>query len=286
MHRKVRESEDAMSAQSEEKVSVIIPTYNREATVGNSIQSVLNQTWQNFEIIVVDDGSTDNTCHVVEAFADDRIRYVCLEQNEGASRARNEGIRLAESEFIAFLDSDDEWLPAKLEKQMRVMLQAPETVGLVYCRMKGTEENGATLICPELERPIEELQGNMLFSLLEKNAIGTPAMLVRKQCLEQTGGFDEGLRSLEDWELVLRIAGKWEISFVDEILVEVHYSKGGVSRNSKGHVEARCYMIAKYWELMAQRNILNDKVAEVLLFAKFIGYYDEAKQLLAAALHL
>lgn len=275
-----------MSIQAEEKVGVVIPTYNRAATIGTSIQSVLNQTWQKFEIIVVDDGSTDNTRQVVEAFADERIRYVCLEQNGGVSRARNTGIRLAECEFIAFLDSDDEWLPEKLEKQMQVMLHASDKVGLVYCRMRGTKKDGTTLVCPELWRPIEYLQGNILLPLLEDNVIGTPAMLVRKRCLEQTGGFDEGLKCLEDWELVLRIAEKWEIGFVDEMLVEVHFSDGGVSKNIKGDVETRCYMIAKYWELMAQGNILNKMVEQMLLFAKHIGYYEEAKQLLAAALHL
>ena len=275
-----------MSVQSEEKVSVVIPTYNRAASIGASIQSVLNQTYQNLEIIIVDDGSTDNTPQIVETFADDRIRYICLEQNGGASHARNTGIRLAESEYVAFLDSDDEWMPQKLEKQMQVMRQAAETVGLIYCRMKGTKKDGTDLICPGLEIPIEELHGNMLFSLLEENVIDTTTMLVRKQCLEQTGGFDEGLKCLEDWELVLRIAEKWEIDFVDDILVEVHFSDGGVSKNIRGDVETRCYMIAKYWELMVQRNILNKMVEKVLIFAKHFVYYEEAKQLLAAALHL
>lgn len=282
----MRGSEDIMSVQSEEKVSVIIPTYNREATIGTSIQSVLNQTWQNFEIIVVDDGSTDNTRQVVEAFADERIRYICMEKNGGASRARNEGIRRAGCEFIAFLDSDDEWMPKKLEKQMKVMLNAPETTGLVYCRMQGSRNDGSVIVCPELSLKKEQLEGKLLGNLVGGNVIGTPAMLIRRQCLELTGGFDEGLRCLEDWELVLRIAEKWDIGFVDEILVEVHFSEGSVSSNSKGYVLTRCYMIAKYWELMAQRNILNKMVEEVLLSAKHIGYYEEAKQILAAALHL
>lgn len=267
-------------------VSVIIPTYNRAASIGNSIQSVLNQTWQNYEIIIVDDGSTDNTRQVVEHFDDDRIRYICMEKNGGASRARNEGIRQAKCEFIAFLDSDDEWMPQKLEKQMQVILQAPEKVGLVYCRMRGLRKDGKFIYCPELSLKKEQLEGNLLANLVGSNVIGTPAMLIRKKCLDQTGGFDEGLRCLEDWELVLRIAEKWEIGFVDEILVEVHFSEGSVSGNSKGYVETRCYMIAKYWELMVQRDILNKMVEEVLLSAKHIGYYEEAKQLLAAALHL
>lgn len=275
-----------MNTKSEQKVSVIIPTYNRAASIAASIQSVLDQTWQNYEIIVVDDGSTDDTRQVVEAFTDDRIRYIYLEQNSGPSRARNEGIRQARYDFIAFLDSDDEWLPQKLEKQMRLMLSAPEMVGLVYCRMRARQDDGKEIVCPRLSLKKEQLEGKLLRNLVGGNVIGTPAMLIRRQCLEQTGGFDEGLKCLEDWELVLRIAEKWEFGFVDEVLVEVHFSEGSVSSNSKGYVLTRCYMIAKYWKLMAQRDILNKMVAEVLLSAKRYGYYEEAKQLLTAALHL
>lgn len=267
-------------------VSVVIPTYNRAATIRTSIQSILDQTWQNFEIIVVDDGSTDNTRQIIDEYEDNRIRYICLEQNSGASHARNIGIGLAVSDFIAFLDSDDEWLPEKLEKQMQVMLQASEKVGLVYCRMRGTKKDGTTLICPEPWRPIEKLRGNILLPLLEENEIGTPAILVRAECLKQAGGFDESLKCIEDWELVLRIAERWEIGFVDDILVEVHFSEGSISYNFKAYVETRCYMIAKYWELMAQKNILNDIVHEVLMIAQQAGCYEEAKQLLSAALHL
>ena len=267
-------------------VSVIIPTYNRAASVGASIQSVLDQTWQEFEIIIVDDGSTDNTRQVVGNYTDDRIRYICMEKNSGASGARNEGIRQAKSDYIAFLDSDDEWLPEKLEKQMQVMLQSSESVGLVYCRMSGLMEDNTPLICPELSLKKEQLEGNILGKLLESNEIGTPAMLVRRKCLEQTGGFDEKLRCLEDWELVLRIAEIWEIGFADDILVEVHFSDGGVSTNLKGYVETRCYMVAKYWELMVREGILNKVVEEVLMTAQHCGYYEEAKRLLAAALHL
>lgn len=267
-------------------VSVIIPTYNRANSVEMSIQSVLDQTWQNFEIIVVDDGSTDNTRQVVEHFSDDRIRYICMEKNGGASRARNEGIRQTKCEFIAFLDSDDEWLPQKLEKQMQVMLQASEKVGLVYCRMRGCRKDGSFIYCPELSQKKEQLEGNLLGNLVESNVIGTPAMLIRKKCLDQTGGFDEGLRCLEDWELVLRIAEKWEIGFVDETLVEVHFSDGSVSGNRQGYVDTRCYMIAKYWQLMVQRGILDKVMKDVLMIAKHSGYYEEAKQLLATALQL
>ena len=111
------------------KVSVIIPTYNRAHLVGRAIRSVLNQTYQDFEIIVVDDGSTDNTEEVVKSFNDPRIRYIRHEKNRGGSAACNTGIRAARGEYIAFQDSDDEWLPEKLEKQMQVFENTPTGVG-------------------------------------------------------------------------------------------------------------------------------------------------------------
>jgi len=100
-------------------VSVIIPTYNRAHLVGRSIQSVINQTYQDFEIIVVDDGSTDNTEDIIKEFQkkDKRIKHIKHNKNKGGSAARNTGIRAARGEYIAFLDSDDEWMPTKLEKQ-------------------------------------------------------------------------------------------------------------------------------------------------------------------------
>ena len=275
-----------MSVPSEEKVSVIIPTYNRETTIARAIRSVIDQTWPNFEIIVVDDCSTDHTREIVEGIGDDRIRYIYLEQNGGASRARNTGIRHAECEYIAFLDSDDEWLPEKLEKQMHEMLRMPEQVGVVYCRMWARQEGRDPIVCPPLSMGRERLAGNLLAELVEDNLIGTPAILARKKCLEQVGGFDERLRCLEDWDMVCRIAEQWEIGFVDEVLAEVHYSAGSVTSNIRGHFEARCRLIGRYRHLLAQKNVLDKKIMEMLIAAQEDGYLEETKMLLSEALNL
>ena len=113
------------------KVSVIIPTYNREGILGRSIESVLNQTYTEFELIIVDDGSTDNTRQLVENIHDDRISYYYVKNNSGAAAARNYGIERAEGEYIAFQDSDDYWHSDKLEKQMKVMESNPD-IGFVF----------------------------------------------------------------------------------------------------------------------------------------------------------
>lgn len=99
-------------------VSIVIPTYNRARFLGRLVRSVLNQTYKNFEVIVADDASTDDTAEIIKTFKDDRIRYIRHESNAGAAAARNTGIKASRGEYVAFQDSDDEWLPEKLEKQM------------------------------------------------------------------------------------------------------------------------------------------------------------------------
>ncbi len=113
-------------------VSVIIPTYNRAHLLGRAIESVLDQTYQDFEIIVVDDASADETEEVVKSFGDDRINHIRHQKNKGGSAARNTGIKAARGEFIAFLDSDDEWVPKKLEKEIDRLQTLSNEVGVVY----------------------------------------------------------------------------------------------------------------------------------------------------------
>src|SRR5262245_45342203 len=114
------------------RVSVIIPTHNRADFLRGALSSVLNQTYQNFEIIVVNDASTDDTAKVVAAFEDERIRFIRHDTNKGGSAARNTGILASKCDYIAFLDDDDEWLPDKLRKQMEILLASPPEVAGVY----------------------------------------------------------------------------------------------------------------------------------------------------------
>jgi glycosyltransferase involved in cell wall biosynthesis len=207
-----------------------------------------------------------------------------MPENGGAGAARNEGIRQAKYDYIAFQDSDDYWLPEKLEKQMYKMTQASEKTGLVYCRMRGKGIDGEMLVCPEESIPLSELEGNMLTFLLKENVISTQTMLFRRKCLEQLGGFDENLHCIEDWELVLRVAERWEIGLADEILVEITRSENSVSGNIRGYLEVRCYMISKYWQLMAEENILEGVMKELLLLAERTGNYEETKRMLMEAI--
>lgn len=267
----------------EEMVSIIIPTYNREEYIVRSVQSILQQTYDKYEIIIVDDGSTDHTEQIVRKLAEEekRIRYIKLEENQGVSHARNVGIEAAQYDYIAFQDSDDEWLPNKLELQMQLMSESSEETGLVFCRMSGIDRDGKNrFVCPDWSIEKEILEGNIFLRLLRANVIGTPCMLVRRKCLEKVGGFKESLTCLEDWEWVLRVAKNYRIGFIDEILVEVHKLPGSVSMNVVGYLITRCYIVSLYRKEMLQDKSLIPISREILEKAEQCGIKEEIQELL------
>lgn len=264
-----------------EMVSIVVPTYNREQEIVRAIRSILQQTYERYEVIVVDDGSSDRTRDAVRQIQDDRIRYIHCKSNQGAAHARNIGMQESRYEYVAFLDSDDEWMADKLELQMKRIVEAPEEVGIVYCRMGG-EMRGSKerYICPPADMMEEVLKGEMFSKLMYRNVIGMPCVLARKKCLEQIGGFKEGLQCLEDWEWILRIAQKWRIEFVDKVLVEVHKSEGSVSTNLGAYLVARCYMVSLYRSEMTEAGILASVREEILEKAKKVNLSEEIGELL------
>ncbi|MCM1387189.1 MAG: glycosyltransferase [Bacillus sp. (in: Bacteria)] len=262
-----------------EKVSVIIPTYNRAYCIENSIRSVLEQTYRELELIVVDDGSSDNTHDVVNSIEDERIRYIKMPENKGVSAARNEGIRQAAYDYIAFQDSDDVWKPDKLEKQMKVLIEAPQA-GLVYCEFEARKSDDNIFIVPDKSVPLSDKQGDIYDKLLCRNTISTQTVLARRECLLQTGLFCENLSCIEDWEFFLRIAKDYEIVFVEEPLVIVNVKTGGVSSNVAGYFEARCYMIAQHREALLQAQLFNKVVEDVLLRAQESGILEQVNKMM------
>lgn len=271
----------------ETMVSIIIPTYNRANVIKRAIDSVLRQTYNSYEIIVVDDGSTDETGLLIADIQDARIRYIALEENRGVAHARNVGIQEARYDYIAFLDSDDEWLPDKLELQMRLFRNSSENIGMVYCRMGGLTRDGKErFVCPAQLFSRELLEGDMFRFLLRQNVIGTPAVIVRRDCLEQVGGFKETIQCLEDWEWILRIAGKWKIGFVDQVLVEVHKSPGSVSMNTTWYLIVRCYLVSLYRREMTESGIISDVQNEIMDVAVGVGIFDEISELLNREIEL
>ena len=191
------------------KVSVIIPTYNRCDLVQKALQSVFAQTYHDFEVVVVDDGSTDDTRAVVEGRT--RVRYL-FQENAGPAKARNVGIRQARGDMIAFLDSDDVWWPEFLKTQVEVLSRYPE-VGLVCARSIVGEKESKYFPCTQ-----EPFVGDLYRKLFEQSFIRTPATVLRKSCLDVVGGFNESYRCFEDYDLWLRIARKYSIAYVNRCL--------------------------------------------------------------------
>lgn len=263
------------------QVSIILPTYNRAHCIKQAVESVLRQTYSQWELLVVDDGSTDNTEEVVAKLAaeDGRVRYLRQPCNKGASAARNEGIRQGRYDYIAFQDSDDLWHTDKLEKQMQIFEKQTKT-GLVYCAMRGTRQDGSGVRVPDETIPKPLLQGNIYTLLLQGNVIGAPAAVVRRECLESCGGFDEALSCLEDWELFLRIAREYEIGYADEALVDADFHDGGVSSRAGGYFQARCRMIAMHKTALLEYGLFDQVVERLLLMAKETGTLEQVSGML------
>jgi glycosyltransferase involved in cell wall biosynthesis len=199
-------------------VSVIIPTYNRAALLKRAVDSVLGQTYQHFELIVVSDGSTDNTDEVIKSFNDNRIRYLKHGKSRGASAARNTGIKASKGKYIAFLDDDDEWLPKKLEKQVLLIQSLPDKFGMVYCWMDYFDESGKLI-----KKHHPKLKGYVFPHVLDAQRIGgCPTLLVHREVIEKIGGFDESLPRGNDGDFIRRVCKEYEVDFVPEVLVRVH----------------------------------------------------------------
>ncbi|RKY37879.1 MAG: glycosyltransferase family 2 protein [Candidatus Omnitrophota bacterium] len=226
-------------------VSVIIPTYNRAHLVGRAVESVLDQTFQDFEILVVDDHSVDNTEEVVNDFNDARIRYIKHQINMGGNATRNTGVKNSKGEYIAFLDSDDEWLPEKLKKQIDIFQRAPDKVGLVYSWAEMIDEKG------ELFRKLNfVVKGRVLQNILRGNFISSSTVVVKKKCFDEVGLFDESFASCQDREMWTRIATKYEIEVVPEYLDRIYKDeKNSISASPKKVVYGYYQYFIKFQEL-------------------------------------
>ena len=240
------------------KVSVIIPTYNRAHLIERSIRSVLDQTYQDFELIVVDDGSTDNTEEIVARFDDDRIRYIRRNQSSGSPAApTNTGIKAARGEYIAIQDSDDEWLPGKLEKQMRVFDNASARVGIVYTDMWRVSEDGkkkywhSPRIMPEESIVYRDALGYRVMY------IGTQTLVVKGECFSKAGLFDEKLPNFIDTELLIRMSRYYYFYHIEEPLVNYFATASSISLNREADITARKLILEKHFEdIKKDRKIL------------------------------
>jgi glycosyltransferase involved in cell wall biosynthesis len=229
-------------------VTVIIPTYNREVVLPRAIESVLSQSFEMFELIVVDDGSSDDTESVVRSYNDSRVEYVGFESNRGANAARKAGVEAASGKYVAFLDSDDEWMPAKISKQVERFESEPDGVGLVYTGVRFVDEDGETV---GVSKP--KIEGDVSEEMLCDNFIGTfSAAMIDITLLEEVGLPNENIDSGQDWEYFTRCALTSEFRSVPEDLVIYHTDQN--NRISHTHVPEKKYEV--------YRDIYKDEIAE------------------------
>ena len=268
-----------------EPVSIILPTYNRANKVGRAIDSVLAQTYIDFELLIIDDGSTDQTEEIVKAYKDDRICYYRLEVNSGQSRARNYGMQMAKYDYLAFEDSDDLWRPGKLEAQMNAMLHADSDTGMVYHKFRYDLGEGRGITLPDEKICLEKKSGNIYAQLWWDNLVGMPTMLLKKECVKTVGGMDESLRCLEDYDFALRIAKEYKAVFLDEIYLDAEYSVSGVSGGDTGqYLVASCLLLAKYKADYLATDTFNHRVEIILRDAEKLEITETVVNLLEKVL--
>ncbi len=227
------------------KISVIIPTYNRVHLIKDAVESVFNQTYQDFELIIIDDGSTDNTREVLAEYGE-RLRYI-YQENQGRSAARNHGINLAKGEYIAFLDSDDVWFPDKLARQVPILESAPDNVVLVH---------GYKYIVDRNLQPIPgwELKLRNLYTLAERgeetyenylhsNCIFTSTILVRKAAIIEIGGYDTSTQGVEDLDFYLQLLLlNYNFTFMSEPpLIKYRWHGDNTDEQSSNHSYLQVY---------------------------------------------
>jgi len=209
------------------QVTVIIPTFNSAQFLTAAVDSVLAQTFKDFEIIVVDDGSTDNTEDVLKSYGD-KVRYI-KQKNQGVSVARNTGIKNSSAKYAAFLDSDDVWMPAKLEKQINALENNPKSKAC-YTEYISVSED----MKPQELKRLRAENSVLNDLLLRGNVIGPPStILCERELFEELGGFDSGLSLSADWDMWIRLACVTELTFLKEPLIKYRLHGSNMSKNVK-----------------------------------------------------
>lgn len=244
-------------------VSVIIPTFNRAHTISEAIDSVLNQTYRKLEIIVVDDGSMDNTAEVVSKYGE-KINYI-YQGNAGPSVARNNGIKQAKGNLIGFLDSDDKWLEEKLEKQVR-LFDENKSLGIVSCGYYNCDER-MNIISSVSDKSLDTKQIRRIMPI--RNIFPTPSVLVKRECFDRLGLFKEGYRFAEDWDMWLRIIRAYDCYYAREPLFMVRHLKDSLSKSNPAHMYYVWDRIIKeYCDSYAQKR----KAKSVMYLDEFFYY--------------
>lgn len=231
------------------EVSVIIPTYNRAGVLGRALRSVAAQTYKDYEVLVVDDGSTDDTKSVVQVWRDEfnsALKYIKYAENRGGAAARNAGLQASRGEYIAFLDADDEWLPPKLEKQIAAFSECPREVGFVSTSYRLVDEGGTVLT----HLPQKPMEGDLSAEMIEAvegsyEIVGVfSTLMFRKEVIREVGLLDETLPCWHDCDFYLRAARHFQFKFLAELLTVKHELPDSISSN----LDLQARGVRSFWE--------------------------------------
>ena len=242
-------------------ISIIMPTYNRADVLKRSIISVLRQSYSEYELIIVDDGSLDKTKKIVESFNEEKIKYIKLEHNSGANYARNIGMKASKGELIAFLDSDNEWDEDYLFEQYKVFTD--EDVDISFFKMKRIYPDGHARVFPELT---ERIDNETIFNkMLVGNIMDTNVTCIRRMCYIKYGGFDEHLPRFQDWDLFMGYLEKGaKAVFNNSVKARCYTLSDSISLRNDFREKAFSIILVKHYLYMQQQKCLDDFIISML----------------------
>lgn len=261
----------------EKLVSIIMPTYNRAHVIPRAIKSVLKQTYQNWELLIIDDGSADNTEQVIMAIDDSRICYVKLPENKGACYARNRGLERAKGEYIAFLDSDNVWMKNYLEERIKTLESSPAKVGGVFGSFMQMCKGKQTVKFPpeEYAKGIRDNKSHraLVKQMLFDNVIDTNTIVLKRKCVGKVSGFNDNLKRLQDWEYFFRVLcfSGYRLIFRDDCLVRNYIQKDSITRksNNEAYWDTRVFFLREYKDVFKQYNCFYDAIVRIFSMREF-----------------
>ncbi len=265
-------------------VSVVIGTYNRADYLLKAILSVLSQTLQDFEIVVVDDASPDHTSKVIHDLQEKRIHYIRHDVNKGIAAVRNTGLLHSSGKYIAYLDDDDEWLPQKLQVQVDQMENQPANVGLTYSGFFTINRSTGERVGEFSPMKIGEIVNRAMVT----NWIGTTSVpLIRKYCFDVVGHFDERLSFGEDWDMFNRILKEFDFEFTKEKLVNYYvHDKPQLTKNSPGIIKSLDILLHRYGDLAPIRRTIGRHYVSVGARYSFAHNEREGRKLILKGIFL
>ncbi len=256
-------------------VSIVIPTYLRDNLLTKAIDSILNQTFDNFEVLVVDGARSESTRDLIRSFEDGRLRYI-PQRGKGIANARNLGVLKAKGEFIAFLDDDDRWRDNKLERQLELFEELPSNYGLIYTAFNYYHLTRGKIL--GTKRP--KARGYVYKALLKDNITGTSTIMVKRECFKRAGIFRENFPTCEDWDMWLRMSKICYFGAIDEPLVDYSIHPGQFSFAK--YLAGRYRMIEKHGDIRHDPEVLSYHLLQIGLLKLFGGDKSGAEEMLNA----